>query len=481
VTTFYELRNRDGELVAIHVRRDLAEGGKQVSWMRPGGERGLNGTPLEALPLYGIHRLAEWSSSEPIVLTEGEKSADALTCAGILAVGTTGGAAVTPSAETLADLAGRTVILWPDNDEPGRRHMDAIADRLEEMATVGVVNWPDAPPKGDAADFMAAGATSDGVRSLLATAKSPHAVAWRTLADIDDTPPAPLLLDMLEPSGPTLLYAAPGVGKGMTGAYLACRALDAGLTPMIFDAEGRPREWARRVSGLGGDRSRVIYVEPHELGTAAGKPLWQAVDELRRVTSAAGVDLLIVDSIVPAVGVGEERLRSDARVPFEYVGALDSLGIPSISFGHPPKGTPEGDPFGSMAWIAAMRLVWLGTRAEGNLGHLVRWRPRKRNERGQIPAFLLTFAYGDDGRLSGVERQDDELNTRRWLLSALREHESRTVAELAEELLADEDEYVTSDKLERTKDMLKRTLNRMARQGAAERDGKTGAQTRWRL
>src|SRR5262249_27981647 len=157
---------------------------------------------------------------------------------------------------------------------------------------------------------------------------------------------------------------------------------------------------------------------------------------------------LIVDSILPAVAVGEEKLRSDAQVPYLYVAALDALGIPSISLGHPPKGQPEGEPFGSMAWVAAMRMTWLGTRAEGE-DHRVRWRPRKRNERGHVPGVLLRFDYADDGRPSNVTREDDEQETRDWLFLALK-NGPRSVSDMAEELLEDE-EFVAADMLDRAK------------------------------
>ena len=182
---------------------------------------------------------------------------------------------------------------------------------------------------------------------------------WRTLADISDESPPPLPFGMFE-DGPNLAYSAPGVGKGTTGAYIICEALAAGMKPAIFDAERRPREYARRVSGLGGDRSKGVCLEPPDLGPKlAGRPLWEAAPTIGATLRAAGVDLLIVDSILPAVGVGEDKLRSDAQTPFLYVQALDALGIPTISFGHPPKGQPEGEPFGSMAWLAAMRMTWL--------------------------------------------------------------------------------------------------------------------------
>jgi hypothetical protein len=306
------------------------------------------------------------------------------------------------------------------------------------------------------------------------------APAYRTLADVSDDPPGDLRFGMLEPDGPTSLYAAPGVGKGSTGAFFCREAQAAGMLPMIYDAERRPREWARRVSGLGADRSRVVYVAPEDLPVAyRGRPLWESATAIRDIVRASGADLLLVDSIMPAVGQGEERLRSDAQVPYLWVAALDALGIPSVSFGHPPKGQPEGEPFGSFAWVAAMRLTWLGTAAEGE-GHRVRWRPRKRNERGHIPGVLLTFAYGEDGRLCGVEREDDEQTTRDAILAAL-VHGPRSVADLAEEIV-DELEDPGAGALDRAKESLGRALRRMARDGWVERLGAPGSHNvRWGL
>jgi hypothetical protein len=193
---------------------------------------------------------------------------------------------------------------------------------------------------------------------------------------------------------------------------------------------------------------------------------------------AAGADLLIVDSVLPAVGLGEERLRTDAQVPFLYAAALDSLGYSALSFGHPPKGQPEGEPFGSFAWTAAHRLTWIGTRAEGE-GHVIRWRPRKRNERGHIPGFLLTFEYGADGRPCSVTRTDDEESTRDWIRAALVPR-TRTVADMAEELLA-EVESPMQGELDRIKARLGQALGRMRKDGLVDKNGTSGPGVRWFL
>jgi hypothetical protein len=301
----------------------------------------------------------------------------------------------------------------------------------------------------------------------------------RTLADIDDTPPADLLLGMIEPEGPNLWSAPGGVGKGTTGAWMCGELLSLGMKPMIYDAENRPREWARRVSGLGIDRSKVIYLQPKELPAAwRGRPFLDIAPILKQYVDVAGVDILFVDSILPSLGVGEEKLKSDAQLPYLYVAALlDDLGIPSVSFGHPPKGQPEGEPFGSMAWTAAMRFTWFGVSGEGD-GHRIRWRPRKRNERGVIPGVLLEVQYALDGRPNLVIRSDDDSSTSEWLLEALHTG-ARSLASLAEDLV-DETPDAKPGELDRVKERIRKALYRMTKDALVVKFGQ-GHATKYAL
>jgi hypothetical protein len=298
-------------------------------------------------------------------------------------------------------------------------------------------------------------------------------LTWRTLADIDDTPADELLLGMYEPDGPTLPYAGGGVGKGSTVAWSAGELISIGMRPLIYDAENRPKEWARRTSGLGVDRSRVVYLQPADLPTSLiGRPLWDVVPHLGAVARASGADIVFIDSILAAMNVGEEALKSDAGAPYRVVAALDSIGLPAVALGHTPKNSPEGDPFGSVAWVNAFRLTWLGTRAEGD-GHRVRWTPRKRNERGNVPALLLSFQYDDGGRLCGVTKEDDERATRAWVTDALVSG-PRTVEDMAEEL-AEMDDGPHGAAVARAKDRIRQTLGRMRRAGHVHKAGGRGA------
>ncbi|WP_051913689.1 toprim domain-containing protein [Thermorudis peleae] len=168
--TRYELRDLDGTLVAIHIRRDKPGGSKELFWQLPDGRWELNGKRVEELPLYGVEKLGD---APEVIIVEGEKAAGALLQLGLSAVGTVCGASVTPSDDVLRPLASRRVFLWPDNDAAGMRHMQRIAERLTALGCGDVrwVDWPDAPEKGDAADFVARGGTAEDVRRLLERAR----------------------------------------------------------------------------------------------------------------------------------------------------------------------------------------------------------------------------------------------------------------------------------------------------------------------
>lgn len=154
--TRYEVRNAGGELVAVHVRRDLPDGSKAMHWARPDGSLGLDGLPVSAIPLYGSERLPALPDGACVVLVEGEKPCAALTARGTVAVASVTGAASTPGDDALRPLVRFSVLLWPDADNAGRLHMQRIADALVRLRCpdVRLVSPPDGVPKGwDAADF----------------------------------------------------------------------------------------------------------------------------------------------------------------------------------------------------------------------------------------------------------------------------------------------------------------------------------------
>lgn len=166
----YPLLDPRGRLVATHARQLDANGRKVRVWWERDGSPGLHGIRTEDLPLYGAQLAHRWDRERPIIVAEGEPAAQALLGAGWQAVGTVTGAEGCPSSESLSVLDDCHVILWPDADEAGTRHMQRIAARLDGIATSArLLSWLDAPPGGDAADALSAGVS---VGELLASARS---------------------------------------------------------------------------------------------------------------------------------------------------------------------------------------------------------------------------------------------------------------------------------------------------------------------
>ncbi|MDI3308914.1 MAG: hypothetical protein QJR07_17670 [Acetobacteraceae bacterium] len=136
--------------------------------------------PPAPRPLYGLDRLAVRRDA-PVLLVEGEKAADAAADLFPEYVATTwqGGSNATGKADW-GPLAGRRVVIWPDNDGPGRKAAAAVAKAAREAgaALVAVVRVPEEWPAGwDLADPPPEGVTLDAVAALLAAAATEAAQA----------------------------------------------------------------------------------------------------------------------------------------------------------------------------------------------------------------------------------------------------------------------------------------------------------------
>ena len=167
--TRYQVRDLDGDLIAVHVRRD-GPNGKKMWWELPDGTTELNGMPVWSIPLFGSEDLAALPDGTQIVVTEGEPARDALRVIGIAAVGTVTGAGGTPGNDALRPLVRLKPVLWADNDEPGHPHMNRIAARLSALgcSSVAIVDWLGAPHKGDAAQALKLGVD---INQLITTAR----------------------------------------------------------------------------------------------------------------------------------------------------------------------------------------------------------------------------------------------------------------------------------------------------------------------
>jgi 5S rRNA maturation endonuclease (ribonuclease M5) len=156
----------DGGVWYWRIRLKNPHTGKK--WIRP---MRLDGAGFELCepdfpdgkPLYRLHDLTG-RPDDGVIVVEGEWKADALAKAGVLA--TTSGAADSAAKADWRPLAGRDVIIWPDNDEAGQRYATEAAERLLALGcTVRVIDVDKLglPEKGDALDWLKANPAATAV------------------------------------------------------------------------------------------------------------------------------------------------------------------------------------------------------------------------------------------------------------------------------------------------------------------------------
>lgn len=111
--------------------------------------------PPGPLPLYRLPKLIA-SPPATVYICEGEKAADALANLDLVST-TTAHGAQSPNKTDLAPLAGRNVVILPDNDDPGEKYASNLIELLGSLApqlAIRILRLPDLPPSGDAVEFI---------------------------------------------------------------------------------------------------------------------------------------------------------------------------------------------------------------------------------------------------------------------------------------------------------------------------------------
>ena len=139
--------------VGLVVRWDRSEGKKDI---RP-VSRHADGWRVGAMPnprtLYG---LPELETAKRVIVTEGEKAADAARSLGFVATTSAGGSQAAEKSNW-QPLAGKEVWILPDHDAPGRKYADTVAAtlvRLHPAMLVKVLELPNLPESGDLVDWI---------------------------------------------------------------------------------------------------------------------------------------------------------------------------------------------------------------------------------------------------------------------------------------------------------------------------------------
>lgn len=513
------LDDHDGDWAAVEATYDYKdEDGKllyQVVRLRPKSFRvrvpdgdGWQWT-LAKVKERVLYRLPDLLANpdEVVFVVEGEKDVDRLTKAGLLATTNIGGAGKWKP-EYTRTLAGRDVVILPDNDVPGQAHGQTVAQALYGQASsVKVINLPGLDQHGDVSDWLSAGHTiqelldiveaaptwepapttsrlegnahtytyvmpaygvrinlrsvklhSDATRLTaimrvysdttgariagsgainLAAARTRNSLAkdleqdrpdvpWRVelermyteiedrllsgeprLLILSDEYPDPVtyLLPPLLPDGePTILYGDGASGKSMFGMLISI-LVSAGIEHprlrlaapeprhvLYLDWERKPPEARRRLYrlslGLGLTTPAKLYYRKCVI------PLIDDVEAIAEVVQRDQIGLLVIDSLLPATGIGDGRdPAAPASALFEALRMLDTT---SLVIGHHGKDRERGI-YGSIFFRNLASSVWAarsisepgGSSLSLGLIH------DKANLSGKLPSLGIEFRFDD--------------------------------------------------------------------------------------
>lgn len=361
----YFLRDVSGALAAVHARFDLPSG-KTFRWWRS-GEWHLDGLNSGDLPLYRSEHLPG-RPGELVIVTEGEKAADALAGLGVLALGTATGASGTPRERVVAALRGRRVLVWADADEPGRAHAHRVAESARSTGALEVRLYAPAGDDGrDAADVIAEqGAEAAGkfVASLWESAGAPlgpigsGAARVLTFADLlaTHTEPRPFLLEpLLRERDLAMLFGWRGIGKTWValgigwavatgGEFLRWSARQPGRV-LLVDGEMPVATLRERLAGIAASSPSTCAADAVPLSILAADAqdaplpsLASAQGQAILEPHLAGVKLLILDNVSTLLDAGDENEAAAWGPAQRYLLELRRRGLAVLLVHHAGKG-----------------------------------------------------------------------------------------------------------------------------------------------
>lgn len=172
-----------------------------------------------------LYNLPAVRAADTVHLAEGEKCAQALINAGLVATTNPGGAEGW-KARYANELAGKHIVVYEDNDDAGRKWVDAVCKSVRgRAASIKLINFRDERDKYDVADFLTAHAGKEGaVTALLDSApeweppaptsdlSDPYRLS--SIADLIDRPlPAQLIEGLIQERSLNVVYGPPGTFK----------------------------------------------------------------------------------------------------------------------------------------------------------------------------------------------------------------------------------------------------------------------------
>ncbi|WJL95878.1 AAA family ATPase [Microbacterium sp. ET2] len=295
-------------------------------------------------PLWQPEGSATIAQSSTVMLCEGEKTADALVRLGVPCVATWAGGTGGVEKADYSPLAGRKVVVVPDNDEPGAKaaaallrlltpiaedvrvwrvpgHLNDAADLWLEGGTIEDLTVDNTPPGADAPPVSEDTPDADDDSD-----HSAHATTWEEVSIADIV--AGIVNGTIEPVRPQRLtrddgaalfydgkvngiHGESGSGKSWTALYACAQEIANNHHVIYVDFEDSPRDVVGRLINLGADpadiTARFHYVQPEA-------PFVVGADTLLELIHQHDVTLVIIDSTGEAMSMDGAQQNADEDV-----------------------------------------------------------------------------------------------------------------------------------------------------------------------
>lgn len=391
-TATWAYHDAGGEVVGMVVRWDTADDKdiRPVSKTTKGWV--IRGMPEPRL-LYRLPEILGWPD-ERVYVCEGEKAADAAATIGLLATTSAHGSKSAGNADW-TPLAGRRVVILPDNDGAGRQYANkvmSILAKLEPAPEIKLVDLPELPKKGDIYDWLeehdalepnTLRAIVEGLADDAPVVDLSEVVGGPILTCLADVEPAEIkwLWPRRVPLGRiTLLVGMPGEGKSFLTTYMTARVSTGSPWPdgadcpsgsvILISAEDDPADTIRpRLDAHYADVRRVhLLAMVRRIGDdgESGETMFTLAD-LPALEAALkrhpDCKLVVVDPIGSFLGG-----RTDAHRDNEVRGVLAPVALLAAKYGvavlvvaHRRKasGAVADDlALGSRAFTGIARAVW---------------------------------------------------------------------------------------------------------------------------
>lgn len=482
----YDYKDRDGTLLFQVCRMEP----KDFRQRRPDGKGGWK-WDLKGVQLVP-YRLPEILQAKEVIIVEGEKDVDNLMGLGFMATTNPMGAGRWKD-EFNQRLSGKSVVLMPDNDVPGREHMTKIAMSLNGTTTsLKWLDLPGLPGKGDVSDFITSfGDDKDGAAERLAviiqnaglytppkkTSLEDIILTSQEFKALDLPERAQYLTPWLKEDSINLVSGWRGVGKtwfawGVADAVTKGESFGPwrcgkAVPVLILDGEMPTKDLQERIEVMGFNRERPcpVYLYSDALANQHGIPRAHLASEswrekMKSILLARHIKLWIVDNLASLAGGLDENKKQDWDPINSWLLDLRFSGIATALLHHTNKA-------GSQRGTSAR---------EDNIDCSIILRTPSDYTADDGCRFVVTFSKArvSTAGLSLISDMEFKLTEQEgrcsWTCSSVKKETRRAVLELRDEGM---NQKAISEHLNISKGQVSKILKQAVNDGLVTKEGKT--------